>query len=945
MTYYYNVKSLRGFFQGHSLKILFFTSLSFLLYSFSFSQNQVSGEIKDENTGAPIVGARVMIKNTQTGGFSDAKGVFSIKAPSQIPFVLEIVYIGYDTITQEVNDLSKPLKFSLVQSAVNLEEVQITTTALSERQQQSALTVESMGIKAIKETPAANFYEGLSHLKGVDLNSASFGFKVINTRGFNSTQPVRSLQLIDGVDNQSPGLNFSLGNFLGASELDIETVDLVVGASSAFYGPNAFNGVIAMKTKNPFIHRGVSVSIKGGERNWLESAIRVAKVFKNKKGEEKFAMKLNLFYLRADDWEADNFNETYRDTTEENAIDYVGEDNPGGYDAVNIYGDEVFGIADELGGDLIQRPGLGKYYRTGYKEKDLLDYDTRNVKAAIAFHYKLKPNVELIAGSNYSNGTTVFQGINRISLKDIQFFQHKLQLQGSNGTDKYFARVYMTHEDAGNSYDPVFTAFRLQSLALNDIGWRQGYQNRWSRDYVSRVKKLEGYPDPPNFQNGFKFNFAQQARVLEANNDQLTIWHQEVRDAVDGSRLVPGTPEFQTMFDSIRSVYLSNTGGGGTRFFDKSALYHGHAEYKFVSDFAEITVGGNGRIYTPVTNGSIFDDADTTIINHEFGVYAGIRKKLISDRLTLTATLRLDKNQNFQALLSPALTGAFNLNESNTIRASVSSAIRNPTLADQYLNYNVGSALLVGNITGYDSLITLESLRLFLNTRDAGNLEYFDIAPIRPEKVTTIEIGYRGLIKQKLYIDANYYFSRYQDFIGFQLGFNGIIQFAQPIGSLYRVSANAQDIVTTQGASIGFNYFINEKFSLGGNYSWNVLNTTTDDPIVPAYNTPEHKFNVNIGGRDFSIFGLDKFGFNTNFKWVEGFIFEGSPQFTGIVPTYYLLDAQINKEIPEINAIVKVGASNILNNKVYTVYGGPRIGRLAYASITFNFDSFNFKDK
>ena len=73
-----------------------------------------------------------------------------------------------------------------------------------------------LDILAIKETPSANFYDGLGGFKGVDISTASLGFKIINTRGFNSTSPVRSLQIIDGVDNQAPGMNFSLGNFLGA---------------------------------------------------------------------------------------------------------------------------------------------------------------------------------------------------------------------------------------------------------------------------------------------------------------------------------------------------------------------------------------------------------------------------------------------------------------------------------------------------------------------------------------------------------------------------------------------------------------------------------------------------------------------------------------------------------------------------------------------------------
>ena len=78
-------------------------------------------------------------------------------------------------------------------------------------------------------------------------------------------------------------------------------------------------------------------------------------------------------------------------------------------------------------------------------------------------------------------------------------------------------------------------------------------------------------------------------------------------------------------------------------------------------------------------------------------------------------------------------------------------------------------------------------------------------------------------------------------------------------------------------------------------------------------------------------------GFSVNYKWVEGFIFEGSPQFTGFVPTYSQLDAQISKELKNLNATFKVGASNLLNNETFQVYGGPRVGRMAYTSLQFDF--------
>ena len=127
---------------------------------------------------------------------------------------------------------------------------------------------------------------------------------------------------------------------------------------------------------------------------------------------------------------------------------------------------------------------------------------------------------------------------------------------------------------------------------------------------------------------------------------------------------------------------------------------------------------------------------------------------------------------------------------------------------------------------------------------------------------------------------------------------------------------------------------------MNGNYSWNVLNKESDDPIIPAYNTPEHKFNVGFRGRDLAINKFDGVGFNINYKWIEGFIFEGSPQFTGSVPTYGLLDAQINKRIDKANLTIKIGASNLLNNQVLQVYGGPFVGRMIYTSL-----SFDWKDK
>ena len=915
-----------------------------------FSQHLIKGVVSNAINGEPLIGASVFVNATGEGTVTDFDGSFELKIKGSLPVTVVISYTGFEDKEINIANDREKLTVKLEETAFTTAEVQVIGRRISEKQRQSALTMETLDNIAIKETPAANFYDGLGSLKDVDLTAASLGFKIINTRGFNSTSPVRSLQIIDGVDNQSPGLNFSLGNFLGASELDVNMVNLIVGASSAFYGPNAFNGVISMETKDPFLHKGLTAMVKGGSRSLFEGGIRYAHAFANKNGHDVFGIKFNLFYFQADDWVADNYSPVFDSPTDER--------NPGGFDKVNEYGDEYLPANDFT--NTLTFPGMGIVHRRGYKEVDLVDYNSHNLKAGVAAHWRLLPaqgveSPELIIGSNYSTGTTVYQGDNRFSLRDIQFFQHKVEFRKR---DRYFLRSYVTHEDAGNSFDPYFTALLLQRRAKSGNAWRSDYLNYWSTKVVPVLKNFEGYPkvsDYPGQPQAYRaalLNFLTQDYV----QDSLFIWHQnaqllsaDVGNPIDGSTdyLAPGTPEFKAAFDDITSR-ISFT-EEGTRFYDKSALYHLHGEYQFndlvdngaITDL-DLRVGANSRLYRPDSRGSILlDTFGRDISTFEYGIYGGGTMEF-NKSVKVSASLRMDKNQNFDYLFSPAASLVYNPSENHTLRFSFSSAIRNPTLTDQYLFYNVGRAILIGNLDGFKDLITVESLGDYLNTQNRDTLVYFNVDPIRPEKVKTLELGYRTTLFDKFYFDATYYFSFYRDFIGYNLGATATITDAVPIPTnlqVYRVAANATDRVTTQGFSIGMNYYFAKYFVVNGNYSWNVLNTVTDDPIIPAFNTPRHKYNIGFAGRDidFQLGGLRiaNLGFNVNYKWIDTFIFEGSPQFTGIIPSYDLLDAQVNWRSKKLNTTFKLGASNILNNQTYQTYGGPRIGRLAYLAATY----------
>ena len=917
----------------------------------------IRGKVVDQNKAA-LTGAVVFQKGTSNGVVTDYDGEYSIKV-SQLPTTLVVKYVGF--ADQEIAVRNTDFILLEMSQADFGPTIIIKDTRITEKQKQNPLTVERMDLTAIKNSASGNFYEGLGALKGVDLTTASLGFRVINTRGFNSTSPVRSLQLIDGVDNQSPGLNFSLGNFLGAPDLDVFAVEIVQGASSAFYGPGAFNGVIKMETKDPFVYTGLTAQLRVGERQLVEPAVRFAHAFSNKDGHKFLAYKFNVFAFKALDWSADNQSPVYNSG--------FSASNPGRFDAVNTYGDEYFSANDFSTSAPWNYPGLGTFFRTGYRETDLVDYNTKNVKANASVHWRLKPELEenspeLILAGNVGQGTTVYQGDNRFSLRDILFYQGRVELKKK---DTYFIRFYGTGENAGKSFDPYFTALKLQDAARSDENWSQAYVNYWTQYIKPRALALD-YPtlvpdpnwvgeilDPDYSEYNLPYDYAALAQWTQNYSDSLAYWHTLVENLTNNGTsgipmsgqygfFQPGSALFNSNFDQITSSN-NNDADAGTRFYDRSSLFHTQGEYQWKgAGFIDYRVGGNARLYKPNSAGTIFTDDSTTIYNYEGGLYFGATKKFFENRLIVSGTVRVDKNVNFDALVSPAASLVFQPKKNHYLRASFSSALRNPTLTDQYLSLNVGPAILSGNLNGVERLYTLESFNEYRENLNTALLDSFSIAPIRPEQVKTIELGYRAsFFDQKVYADLGTYYSAYKHFIGYNIGIDATFDPATSILEelqVYRYSANSKNIVITQGANLGLNYYFHEKHSLGANYSFNsIVRSDPNDPIIPAFNTPKHKYNLSVtGNKLFESSEGNCWGYSVNYKWIQGYLFEGSPQFTGYINSYDMVDVQVNYSLIASNVFVKVGASNVLNNQQVQVYGGPAIGRMAYLSLQYSFN-------
>ncbi|MEQ1585303.1 MAG: TonB-dependent receptor, partial [Cyclobacteriaceae bacterium] len=899
------------------------------------AQTSISGTVKDGTTGDPLAGVNIVVKGRVIGTISNTSGQYSLKVNQEPPFTLVFSFIGFSTQEIEIKEANTTLDVSLEEQTLLGQEVVVSASRVEESILKSPVTIEKMDLLAIKQAASPDFYDALANVKGVQTNSGSLNLTSINTRGFATIANVRFVQLVDGMDTQAPLLNFPTGNIIGIGELDAESVELVPGAASALYGPNAFNGILIMKSKSPFEYQGLSAQVKGGVTSsdaggsdpFVQYSIRYAKAFNN-----KFAFKLNFSMLNATDWLSNDY-QTSR-VNPESTTDLSGTKD---FDGLNLYGDETQ-IA-------VPVPSIGTITRTGFREEDMLKAfsdgrDAKSIKGDAALHYRITDKIEAIYNYRYGGGSSIYQGTEKYVLRDFSQQFHKLEFKGEN----FFVRAYQTATDAGKSYN------------LSALG---GYANEtyspsatnWVPDYVIA---MQGY-----------------IPGVAAGN------HDAARGYADRNRPQPGTPGYSSLMQTVRDNYFQRTptgswtdanggahpaSGGGASFLDNSKLYHAEFNYNFMNqiDWAEVQIGGNVRRYDLFSSGTIFNEAPDDGVDFqrikidEFGGYAQIAKTF-ADALKLTASLRYDKNENFEGQVTPRLSAVYTVSENHNLRASFQTGFRNPDTQAQFIYFPSSSGTLLGsteaNAARYGvhngGAWTDASYKAFRasggtlaadGTPTGGNstlLVTADIPYVQPEQLKSFEVGYKGVFGKKLLIDLNGYYTSYENFIGGQ-----IVAVKAPTshqaktvaaGSLYSLYNNSLENVTSMGAGLGFTYSLPRNFSINGSYSYATFDATETPDFRAGFNTPENKFNIGLSNRKV----VNNLGFNINFRWQEGFLWQSS---YGVwnVPEFGVLDAQINYKLSALRSMVKIGATNLGGGDYRTNLGAPFVGQMYYLSLTFD---------
>ncbi len=967
--------------------------LSTMLVMSANAQNAsiISGTVKNSSNLESLAAVTVSLKGSSQGTYTDDKGNFKLTVAQKAPYTLVFTSVGFESKEVAV-DASNKVNVTLKPTYVLGSEVVVAASRVGERILESPVTIEKISSSTIKTSPTSNYYDILANLKGVDMITASLTFKSIGTRGFNVSGNVRANQLVDGMDNQAPGLNFAVGSIVGLTELDVDNIELLPGASSVLYGSGGMNGTILINSKSPFKYQGLSFQIKQGV-NHVDNYERPQASFKDytvrwaSKISDRWAYKVSGEYTEGQDWVGQNTT-NYSRLTGTSIGETIGgtRTTDPNYDGVNVYGDEttssmssVFSSVKSgvLGALTAAYAGYGAAAGTYANAAYTQLYGAAKLYPTLASYstFLNSQNAALTpyAAFLYGDAKGFFAGNTNVSRTGynesdvIDPTTRNTKVSGSihyKVNDQTEASV-SAYTGTGNTVYTGSDRYSLKNLQMSQFKFELKSKN-W---YVRAYKTIEDA--------GNSFNATITTRLFNESWKPSTTWYPQYtaayvqyRDAGLGTleannaaRAIAdaGRPTGfignNMFFQHIASTPISQ---GGGMFLDKSTLAVAEGQYNVTEALGlekydmDLLFGASSKTYTLNSQGTLFADTTGPISMNETGAYTQVSKKFFGDILKLSFAGRYDKHQNFEGHFTPRASAVIKVAEDNNIRISYQTAYRFPTTQNQYINLLVGGGTrLMGGLPQFrdyynfatNPVYTVESVTSFGGSVAAGTpntalLKQQAFGDFKPESMNSFELGYKTLIAKKLLIDFYIYSGHYSNFIGSVQVLQSRNAAAPSAYDLldankriaYSISTNSTTNVSTSGWGVSADYLLPNNFSFTSSlYTDEIGNLPTG--FIAYFNTP--LWRANFGFSNSGLLFKKKLGFNATLHYQDEMNYEGSFA-AGKLDSYQTVDAVLTYKVPSIKSLIKVGGTNIFNKYYYSAYGSPKIGGLYYVSFAYN---------
>ncbi len=336
-----------------------------------------------------------------------------------------------------------------------------------------------------------------------------------------------------------------------------------------------------------------------------------------------------------------------------------------------------------------------------------------------------------------------------------------------------------------------------------------------------------------------------------------------------------------------------------------AVISHGEVQYSFSPvDHLSIVTGASHRILDIDTKGSLMQQPRT---DNTSGIFGQAEYKF-TESLKGVVAARWDRSTLTESFLSPKAAVVWTPVNGHTIRATFNKAFQSPNYSELYLYVK----------------------------HPTSALAYFGNASLRVEKITGYELGYKGVIENKLFLTVDAYFNQLKDFItdlgpGLNPNYPATIILPGETAPRNIWSYTNAGKVNEAGFEIAANYYLSDSWHIDANYSlfsFEVIEKHQNDILLP--NSPDFKVNVGLTyshpkGHDVNI----SLKYVPDFDWAAGI-------YRGPIKAYTLVNLSGTYVFSEAYS-ANLNVSNLLDLEHYQIFGGSLLGRRALVTMTAAF--------
>lgn len=900
----------------------------------------LKGAVRDAESRDPLPSANVIVFSTaiQTGAATSADGRFEINNLPPGSYTVTVTYIGYEKQTLTAVILAagetKTLTIQLKLTGIELNPISVSASRRAEKTLEAPASISVLEPKDLIQEVAPSSDAALRNVTGIDFATTGIDRREIVLRGFNNAFSGAAYVLTDYRKAAVPSLDVNIHSIMPNLNIDLEKVEIVRGPGSALYGAGVDAGVIHYLTKDPLGSPGTTATFSGGERASFAGQFRHAGGIG-----QRFGYKITGQYAQADDWTLDP----------SDSLDAV-----------------------ELGRDFTDP-------NTGQKIQRDNDYQKLNLNGLL--QYRFSDNVALTANGGYSAlDATVLSGIGTVQAENFGYSYAQLRLQAN----KFFAQAYLNRNNAGDSFiygigRPVVDNSVLLNLqAQYDLELMKGKEQLiLGVDYDRTTPDTKGTIFGRNENRDLISEFGVYAQSLTKLHSKLDI---TVALRADNNNIEDGvqfSPRAAIVFKptpghSFRATYnrAYSLPGSTSLFLDivarETALFPGF------SIFERGRGSINGFTFETARSGGGITGSGLLPVEGIYGM----------NMFTYPGAGVPVQNVPMEALYEIIYRG---LEAIPTEVLQDSLAARGINLSPQLIEFFVNQLSPQNTQVNGLASSALES-------------EPVDVEPLKSTITHTFEVGYKGLLNQKLLVAVDWYYTRKKNFIsgvtqltplaflsnladeltpaiaeGIRnnrvlnplLGLAGLsadtvaavlVAFSAPQLQQLPVAVVQPDQNMTPGEIIGayrnfgnvdfwgldvsLQYLVSSRFNLFGNVSFVSDDLFDENELEEPGSGLEvalnaPKFKAKGGLGYHAPYG---FSFNAAARYTQGFPVRSGP-YVGFVDDYFLLDVGAGYDLDRwVHGMrVDMTIQNVLNNEHREFIGAPKIGRLGLARISYTF--------